>query len=578
MKKTINNLKTVYKYGREFKSFLIYETIGSILGIIIGIAIPILAAHQIVYLTDNNWIQLVSMSVVILIVGLIGAAKTVLIRKNTQKFTVGVTEKLQKGLSSEILKVSQTELDNNSSGVFVQRMTSDTDELANMFTTGYGRLVGIISSIGTFVSILIINVYVFLFYVLVSIILTVFHLSKSKKINKLDKDKRKQQEKVTGLTSELVRGTRDVKMLNAKSSFINVLNENIKIKNKKYLDMRNVDISYNLLIDSLKEIFQFTLILLLIYLVSTDKLTVAMSIALFSYRDKVMQSFMTSISDLLEEANCFNLSFERVFQLLDNETFKKEKFGSKKINKINGDFEFKNVTFSYDNDLMVLNDISFKVDANTTVGFVGKSGSGKTTIFSLMCKMYDINSGEILIDGNSINELDEDSIRGNITVISQNPYVFNMSIIDNMKLVKEDVTLEEIKEACHLACLDEYIESLPQKYDTIVGEGGVTLSGGQRQRLAIARALIQKTEIILFDEATSALDNETQSKVQEAINNLKKEYTIMIIAHRFSTILNCDKIFFIEDGKIIDSGNHEELLNRCAPYKHLYESEIKNND
>ena len=555
MKKTINNLKTVYKYGKEYKSCLIFETVGSILGIIIGIILPILSANQIVYLTDDKWIQLITMSLIILLIELISSAKTVLIRKNTQKFTVGVTEKLQKSLSKEILKVTQTDIDNNSSGVFVQRMTSDTDELANMFTTGYGRLVGIISSIGTFISIFIINKYVFIFYLVVSTILTILHLSKSKKINVLDKEKRKQQEKVTGLTSELVRGARDVKMLNAK-------------------DMRNIDISYNFIIDSLKKIFQFILIVLFIHLININNLSVAMSIALFSYRDRVMQSFMSSISDFLEEINCFNLSFERVFSLLDNKTFNKEKFGKKHLDKINGDFEFKNVSFSYENELKVLDNISFKVDANSTIGFVGKSGSGKTTIFNLMCKMYDINSGDILIDGNSISELDEDTIRGNITIISQSPYIFNMSVIDNMKLVKEDVTIDEIKEACHLACLDEYIESLPEKYDTIVGEGGVTLSGGQRQRLAIARALIQKTEIILFDEATSALDNETQGKIQEAINNLKNEYTIMIIAHRFSTILNCDKIYYIENGKIIDSGNHNELLKRCKKYKQLYESEI----
>lgn len=574
MKETIKNLKKVYSYGKEYKSALIFETIGSILGITIGILLPILAANQIVYLTDNNWAQLILMSLIIFVTGLITASKTVLIRKNTQKFTVGVTEKLQKSLSAEILKITQTDLDNHSSGVFVQRMTSDTDELANMFTTGYGRLIGIISSIGVFISVFIINKYIFLFYLLVSIILTILHLSKSQKINKLDKEKRKAQEKVTGLTSELVRGTRDVKMLNAKNSFIDVLNENIKSKNKKYLDMRNVDIFYNFFIDALRELFQFILIIILIYLISTNNLSVAMSIALFSYRDRVMQSFMASISDLLEEINCFNLSFERVFSLLDSNAFNKENFGNEHINKIKGDFEFKNVTFSYDNTKNVLDNISFKIEANSTVGFVGKSGSGKTTIFSLLCKMYNVNSGDILIDGISINELDEDSIRGNITIISQNPYIFNMSIIDNMKLVKENVSLEEIKEACHLACLDDYIESLPEKYDTVVGEGGVTLSGGQRQRLAIARALIQKTEIILFDEATSALDNETQGKIQEAINNLKNDYTIMIIAHRFSTILNCDKIFYIEDGKIIDFGSHYELLEKCSKYKQLYEAEI----
>ena len=221
----------------------------------------------------------------------------------------------------------------------------------------------------------------------------------------------------------------------------------------------------------------------------------------------------------------------------------------------------------------VLDKINFKINANETVAFVGKSGAGKSTIFNLLCKMYDIDKGEILIDGININELDEDSIRGNITIISQSPYIFNKSIKDNLKLVKEDVTDDEIVSACKLAHLDDFIETLENKYDTIVGEGGVTLSGGQRQRLAIARALIQKTEIILFDEATSALDNETQAQIQESINNMKGEYTILIIAHRLSTIINCDRILFIDNGKVIKEGTHKELLKTSKEYRELYESE-----
>lgn len=192
----------------------------------------------------------------------------------------------------------------------------------------------------------------------------------------------------------------------------------------------------------------------------------------------------------------------------------------------------------------------------------------------MLCKLYNVNSGEILIDDNKINELDEKSIRGNITIINQNPYIFNMSIKDNLKLVKNEVTDEEIKEACKLACLDDYVETLPNKYDTVVGEGGVNLSGGQRQRLAIARALIQNTKIILFDEATSALDNETQSKIQKAIDNLKGNYTIIIIAHRLSTIVNCDKIFILEEGKISDKGSHPELLKNNKYYKNLCNTEL----
>ena len=225
----------------------------------------------------------------------------------------------------------------------------------------------------------------------------------------------------------------------------------------------------------------------------------------------------------------------------------------------------------------VLKDLSFKVDANTTVAFVGKSGSGKTTIFNLLAKLYDIDDGEILIDNVNINELTEQSIRGNMTIINQNPYIFNLSIYDNLKIVAPRATKEDMIDACKLANLHEFIMSLPDQYDTVVGEGGITLSGGQRQRLAIARALIQKTEIILFDEATSALDNETQDEIQKAIDNMKNKYTILIIAHRFSTVINSDKIYFMEDGVIKASGTHKDLLKKSKSYKELYELELKNN-
>ena len=232
-----------------------------------------------------------------------------------------------------------------------------------------------------------------------------------------------------------------------------------------------------------------------------------------------------------------------------------------------------NLNKSY-GSIKAVNNLSFKVNANETVAFVGKSGAGKTTIFSLLCKMYEIDGGEITIDGINIKELDKDSIRGNITIISQNPYIFNLSIKENLKLVKNNVTDREIKKACRIACLDDFIETLPDKYDTIIGEGGVTLSGGQRQRLAIARALIQKTEIILFDEATSALDNETQSKIQEAIHNMKGEYTILIIAHRLSTVVGADRILLVDNGKVVAEGTHKELLKKNSLYKHLYENEM----
>ena len=287
-------------------------------------------------------------------------------------------------------------------------------------------------------------------------------------------------------------------------------------------------------------------------------------------------SIVNYFSILLEKLKSFNLSSVRIFNIIDSDEFKKEKFGTIHLDNVKGNFEFKNVKFGYNEDNIILKDINFIVNSRETVGFVGKSGAGKSTIFSLLCKMYDVNDGVITIDGVNINELDKSSIRDNITIINQNPYIFNLSIRDNLKLVKEDLTDEEMFEACKLACLDEFINGLPDGYDTIIGEGGVNLSGGQRQRLAIARALVQKTEIILFDEATSALDNETQESIQDAIKNLKNDYTILIIAHRLSTIINCDRIIVLNDGVIEDSGTHYELLDRCSEYRKLYEKELNN--
>ena len=355
---------------------------------------------------------------------------------------------------------------------------------------------------------------------------------------------------------------------------------NIDVKVKKLIDLtksqfalRNTEINYNCFISSMYDIFELLLIILFIYLLVNNHLTIAASIVLFNYRGRVFNNLMKNVGALMEEVRGFNLSCNRVFALFGDSEFGKETFGTKHIDKINGNFEFKNVYFSYGNN-PVLKNMSFKVKTNQTVAFVGKSGVGKTTIFSLLCKLYNVDSGNILIDGININELDEESIRNNITIISQSPYIFNLSIKDNFKLVKKNVTDEEMIEACKLAYLDDFIQTLPDKYDTIVGEGGVTLSGGQRQKLAIARAFVQNTKIILFDEATSALDNETQAYIQKAINNMKDKYTILIIAHRLSTVINADRIMIVDDGKIVDTGTHNQLLKSNKLYKKLYENEI----
>lgn len=577
MKTTIKNLKKVYDYGKEYRKNLYAFTIITLLFIFVSVIYPMFTARQLTALTNEDYKGLIIATLIVFGFDILNGIKTLVIKRNTQIFFRGVFKKLQLAVSKEILKIKVKELDNNSSGIFIERLNEDCKELSHIFTIGMGNVTSILTNIGIFAAVFIINKMVFFFYIFAASCIAYLNIVKVRAVNEKDKELRHKREENMGLTAELVRGVRDIKMLNASASFLNTLEKSINEVSEKVYAMRNTHMNYNFAITVVGSIFEVLLVIILIYLLINHSVTIALAIVLYSYRNNILGTLMYAVANLLEELKDFNLSCNRVFSLLESKEFKKEQFGSKHLEKVNGDFEFKDVVFGYNKDRTVLNKLSFNVKANETVGFVGKSGSGKTTIFNLLCKMYDIDDGEIKIDGYNINTLDEDSIRGNITIISQNPYIFNMSIRDNLKLVKDDLTDKEMIEACKIACLDDFVNTLPNKYDTVIGEGGVTLSGGERQRLAIARAFIQKTEIILFDEATSALDNETQSKIATALNNLKREYTILIIAHRFSTIVNCDKIYYVSNGKVIDSGTHSELLKTCNEYKHLYESEIKYN-
>lgn len=575
MKETLSNLKRVYQYGKEYKKNLIIFSIMSIFFVIINIIWPIIGAKQLLYLTSNMYEELLVAALVVLGLEFIAAIFHWILRRNTQVFFRGTTKNIQLEVSNELLKMELSDIEKKSSGTFIQRINSDTDEMSKIFTRGMGQLTSILTDLGIFVTVFVINKVVFLYFFTASLLLLTLHLYKVKNVNEKDKEYRKQREKTGGLIAELVRGIRDIKMLNAKDSFMLEVEDNIDDLTDSQFKMRNTDMNYNLVISMVQGIINFLLVALLVYLITHNYLLVGSALIIYNYRQRIFRSLIENIGAILLEIKGFNLSCERVFSLLDNDEFKKEVFGNKHIDNIKGNFEFKDVVFSYNKENKVLDKLSFSIKENETVAFVGKSGAGKTTIFSLLCKLYDIDNGNIYIDGIDINDLDEYSIRNNITIISQNPYIFNMSIKDNLYLVKSDLTESEMKKACKLACLDEFIESLPDGYDTVVGEGGVTLSGGQRQRLAIARAFIQRTKIILFDEATSALDNETQASIQKAINNLKDDYTILIIAHRLSTIRNVDRILYLDNGTIEASGTHDELMNTCYKYKKLYESEIE---
>lgn len=576
MSEFFKNLKFAWGFSKSQKGNFIKFIITNIITIIISVIVPILSAKIIVNLTSNNFYQLIIISIVIFLVEQLNNISSYLIDKYSQLIYRESSSKIQLELGKSILKLENKTIEKYGTGVFIQRITGDTSKLAEIFNVLNECLYGIISSIGIFCAIFLINKIAFIYLLTTIVILFLIERKRVEKYIEHDKIFRSKNEKVSGFFSEIIRGVRDIKMLNSEDSFITSLNSKIKDLNCEKYNMGSVNRTYKLFRRFFSDLVDLLLIILLVVLIVKEKIVMANALIIFNY-SKRLPEFAYYVGMLLDKVKDFNLSANRVFDIIESNEFKKETFGLKHLDKVEGDFEFKNVSFGYD-EIKVLKNLSFKIKANETVAFVGKSGAGKTTIFNLLCKMYNINKGEIKIDGININELDKDSIRGNITIISQNPYIFNLSIKENLKLVKQNLTDDEMIEACKCACLHDFIMSLPNKYDTVVGEGGVNLSGGQKQRLAIARALVQKTEIILFDEATSALDNDTQEQIQKAIENMKGEYTILIIAHRLSTIKNANRILYLNDGKILAEGTHEQLMNNCNQYKHLYESEIIKND
>ncbi len=574
MKELWKNLKFAWTFAKSQKVKLLLYLLCNIFQVIISVVVPIISAQIIVNLTSNLLTQVITMAFILFLIEITRNGFNYLCRYFSQVTYRETFTSIQLALGKSILKLENEVIDKNSSGLFIQRLTTDTSKIADIFNIINYYLLDIITNIGIFAAVFIINIKIGIYMLIMVLIIGIFEQQRVTKMNEKDKEFRKENERVSGFVGELVRGVRDIKMLSAEKGFINDLDGKLKHLNQTRYQMGQVNRNYSFLTGFLRDFFDFTTICLLVYFIYTKDLTIALALVLHNYQGRVTY-VVNSFSFLLEGIKDFNLSTSRIFDVIKGKEFKKEKFGNTHLDKVKGNFEFKNVTFAYREGEDVLKDLSFKVKTNTTVAFVGKSGSGKTTIFNLLCKMYNINTGKILIDGVDINTLDKSSIRDNITIISQNPYIFNLSIRDNLRLVKEDLTEEDMIKACKVSCLDEFIEGLPDKYDTIVGEGGISLSGGQRQRLAIARALVQNTKIILFDEATSALDNETQASIQQAIDNMQSEYTILIIAHRLSTIINCSHILFLEDGKIKAEGTHEELLKTCKAYKKLYEAEIE---
>ena len=566
------NVKRTWKYIKEARLNLIGYGLVSIVEAIISTIMPLLAAKVILNITNGIINELILSAIIVFFINLLLYAMVYFKGFFYQKIYQKTLISIQKSLTKEILNLEVQEIDKNSSGLFIDRLNKDTQDIAGLFMEYAYWLSYIITNVGVLVTIFILNKYLFIYAIITSVLIYFINKKSLAKQYEVQKKLKVIQENKTGLTSEIVHGIRDIKILNASNSVLKQAYNKIEESTNEQVNIMNIRRLYSYVENNVRALTDLGLILVGCLLYNKSLLSIPNFIIIYNYQTKV-KNLLIGIVKIAEYNKKFNMAANRIYEIIESDKFSKEQFGNISLKKLNGSIKFDNVFFGYNQD-KVLNNMSFVINPNEKVAFVGKSGAGKSTIFNLITHFYKATSGKILLDDVNINDLDCNTIRNNMSIITQNPYVFNFSIKDNLLLAKEDANLEEIRSACKLACIDDYIMSLPDKYETLVGENGIILSGGQKQRLAIARALLMHTEIILFDEATSALDNETQSKIQESIDNLTGEYTILMIAHRLSTVIDADKIFVVNDGKIIDYGTHQELLKKCDYYKKLYDKDL----
>lgn len=490
-----------------------------------------------------------------------------------EKCANNIMEKIGCAVYEKVGLLPARAFEEKSSGEFINRITNDSSTIADSFRQILRITISLFTCAIVFIYICF-NSWVVALEVIIYLVL--FYIISHKylpSIKEKQKEINKEKDRAVAEVSESVRGIREIRALGIRKSmndnFKNIV-RNIYFKiNKQMITERNYNAWIYILNCTLEFIIFTTCILLIINKTGSFAFFMAMTYYVYRFMNTIelMMNLSTSVQKM-------KVSIERLSEILDNKLYKDEKFGIVSKTDILGNIEFKNITFKYPNEEKeIFEEFNLTIPTGKKVAIVGKSGQGKTTIFNLLLRYFDSDAGVILVDDIPIEDFTEDSLRENIAIIRQEPFIFNKTILENLKIIDPYMSLKKIRNACKLAEIDEYIMSLPNKYDTMIGEGGINLSGGQKQRLAIARALLKNSKIILFDEATSALDNENQSKIKQAIDNLVKDHTIIIVAHRLSTIIDADVIYLIDGGKVVASGTHKQLLKKSLIYKNLYINE-----
>ena len=497
----------------------------------------------------------------------------------TQRYTLEIVSQragfeMRDNLYNSLLEQSFSFYDQQRTGQLMARATGDVNMLERFFNMGFRLafsnllllLLVIYSMISISVSLTIVS-SLFLPFLLVTTI------KFSQRIRPMWQEVREQYGDITSVIQENLSGLRVVRGFNREE----YEKEKFSIELMKYFDL-NVEMA------KLRAIFRpltslisgIGLVIIIMYggtLIIEEALTIGSLVAFYFYLARLlgpvrMLGFMTGMWVRAQAAS------ERVFEIIDAEIDVNDRPDAKDLKSLEGRISFENVWFSYDGENMVLKDIDIDVDPGQTVAILGSTGSGKSSIINLIPRFYDVDRGFIKIDGEDIRNITIKSLRNHIGIVRQDPFIFSITLRENIAYGVESASIEKVKEAAQQAKIHEFIESLPEGYDTKVGERGVTLSGGQKQRVAIGRALLKNPKILILDDSTSSVDTQTEYEIQRALDELLENRTTFIITQRLSSIKKADYIIVLEDGEIREEGTHEELMREAGIYRNLYETQI----
>ena len=487
-----------------------------------------------------------------------------------------IKKKLQIDMLSTLISADTQSIDEKHSGKFISNLTYDVLHITNLLSNGILNLFkDSLTLIGLLVVMFLQNWKLSLIAIILIPIASTAARSLGKRMGKVTTQAQEKSGFLTRYLVELFKNHKLTKIFQKEKYETNRANnhlDELKEKNKK-IGIVIVRIS------PIMEILTGFMIAILIFysgkLIANNELSVN---NFFSFLAAMMLAYqpVRSLSTLNIIVHEGLSAAARILPVVDTKNIIKNNENAKEIDIQNGGIKFKDVLFSYKkSDGDVLKKVNLEFEGGKMTSLVGHSGSGKSTILNLIPRFYDCKSGDISIDNQSIYNVTLESLRKNISLVSQETTLFDDTIKNNIKYANLDASDEEIFEAAKLSHCDEFIDNLPEKYETLIGEDGVRLSGGEKQRISIARAMLKKSSIILLDEATSSLDSETEMKIQDALKILTKDKTTIVIAHRLSTILNSNKIFVIDSGKIIDYGKHEELLINSKIYKNFHDKQFQ---